>query len=456
MTKLRRYANWCTLAALGGLAVLSVVGAFLGAERASDMFNSPPLVVLWAGVAVLLLISVIFVKPVRKSPALVAAHLGPLLILIGGFLGSPLADGLWQELTGQSRFRSGYIVLSEGERTDRVIGKDFEKFVARLPFRVKLEDFEIEYYEPRDRRWALALVRPAGKHGESAQTTVEWREGSPVSLPGVDVRLRVLEYIANARPVYGEQRGPAVSVTDPDGNAFTLPIEQGQEISLDDRSVTVRVGDVIRRTGADEHNPSVALEIERPAGAYSIYLTPRFVSRARDVDELELRYILARPTDAVTDTSSDTPAMKVSLRHADREITQWLIPRRGAEFVGTDLGRLLESEGGGNTQQAGPELYLVKPGRTVKDYRSHLAVIEDGQVVRRKAVEVNYPLHYGGYHIYQSSYGGEDQPYVGLMVVSDTGLYFVYAGLALLVGSVFWWSWGRPAAAFWRGRSHAD
>ena len=455
MTKVRTFIHWCTLAVLGGLAILCVVGAFLGADRASDMFNSPPCMALWAAIALLLLISLILVKPVRRSPALVMAHVAPLLILIGGFLGSPFVHGLLERFAGRSFVRSGYIVLSESETTNRVIGGDFERFVGRLPFRLKLEDFQIEYYEPRDEQWALALVEPARRNRQSTQTTVEWQEGHSTALPGLRVDLKVLEYVKHARPVYGKQVGPAVEITGPNGNSYTLPAEDGQEVSLNDKSITVRIAEVLHRQGSGEHNPSLQLEIDRPAGAYSTYLTPRFASSPRSVDELQLRYVLARPTDAVSDPTSDTPAMRIRLSHGAREVTQWLIPRQGARFVGTDLGRLLTSKEGATADQTSPALYLVRPERMVKDYKSHLAVLENERVVLRKTVEVNYPLHYGGYHIYQSSYGGEDQPYVGLMVRSDTGLYLVYAGFGLLVASVFWWGWARPIIRFWKGKADA-
>ncbi|MHC4557978.1 MAG: cytochrome c biogenesis protein ResB, partial [Planctomycetota bacterium] len=42
--------------------------------------------------------------------------------------------------------------------------------------------------------------------------------------------------------------------------------------------------------------------------------------------------------------------------------------------------------------------------RTISDYISELQIIEDDKVVAEKDIEVNHPLHFGGYHFYQSSY----------------------------------------------------
>jgi hypothetical protein len=77
----------------------------------------------------------------------------------------------------------------------------------------------------------------------------------------------------------------------------------------------------------------------------------------------------------------------------------------------------------------------------VRDYISSLAVIENGKTVAEKNVEVNHPLHYGGYYFYQHSYDAQDGQYSVLMVVSDSGWAFVYAGyVALCIGVIqhFW------------------
>jgi len=82
--------------------------------------------------------------------------------------------------------------------------------------------------------------------------------------------------------------------------------------------------------------------------------------------------------------------------------------------------------------------------RMVSDYISQLEVVEDGKVVATKDIEVNHPLHYGGYHFYQDSYGqNEFGEYTVLMVVADSGLNVVYAGYAMLIAGVFWRFLGR-------------
>jgi hypothetical protein len=86
---------------------------------------------------------------------------------------------------------------------------------------------------------------------------------------------------------------------------------------------------------------------------------------------------------------------------------------------------------------------LLRYYKSVRDYISDIQVIKDGNVVAEKTIEVNHPLHFGGYHFYQSSYDTEVHRYTVLSVVSDTGLDFVYAGYMALVAGVFWHLWIR-------------
>ena len=84
----------------------------------------------------------------------------------------------------------------------------------------------------------------------------------------------------------------------------------------------------------------------------------------------------------------------------------------------------------------------------IRDYFSDLAVIENDKEVLSKTIEVNRPLHYGGYHFYQHSYDSEKGQYTVLSVTSDSGLYVVYSGYWLLSLGVLWQFWLRPAVRY--------
>jgi hypothetical protein len=68
-----------------------------------------------------------------------------------------------------------------------------------------------------------------------------------------------------------------------------------------------------------------------------------------------------------------------------------------------------------------------------KAYRSFISVLRDGKVVKKKILEVNSPLVYGGYYFYQSNFDPKDPNYSGVMVVKDPGVYIVFVGFFMLV-----------------------
>ena len=78
-------------------------------------------------------------------------------------------------------------------------------------------------------------------------------------------------------------------------------------------------------------------------------------------------------------------------------------------------------------------LLLRNKDDTPKAYRSYMSVLKDGKVVKKKTVEVNSPLVYGGYYFYQSNYDPKDPTYSGILVVRDPGVYIVFLGFFLLV-----------------------
>jgi uncharacterized Tic20 family protein len=83
-------------------------------------------------------------------------------------------------------------------------------------------------------------------------------------------------------------------------------------------------------------------------------------------------------------------------------------------------------------------LLYERSGMEVKDYKSILRVVEKGETVITKTIEVNDPMKYKGYVFYQSSYDPEGERYTGLQVTRNPGLVIVYTGFIILcVGIVF-------------------
>jgi hypothetical protein len=89
------------------------------------------------------------------------------------------------------------------------------------------------------------------------------------------------------------------------------------------------------------------------------------------------------------------------------------------------------------------ENFQLSYHRPIKDFISEVEVIKDNQVVARKNIEVNKPLHYGGYLFYQQGYDSDAGRYTILGVTSDRGLGIVFLGYILLCAGVFWHFWFR-------------
>jgi len=87
--------------------------------------------------------------------------------------------------------------------------------------------------------------------------------------------------------------------------------------------------------------------------------------------------------------------------------------------------------------------YVSHEPQVIRDFLSEVALTKNGKEVINKVIEVNHPLHYGGYHFYQHSYDAEGGKYTVLLVTSDSGLYCVYAGYWMLCLGVIWHFWLR-------------
>ncbi len=84
--------------------------------------------------------------------------------------------------------------------------------------------------------------------------------------------------------------------------------------------------------------------------------------------------------------------------------------------------------------------YMKVPSR----FASDVDIVRDGAVVASKSIEVNHPLHYGGYYFYQHEFKDTGTSmYSVLTVASDSGLNAVYAGYAMLVLGLCWHFWRR-------------
>jgi len=146
MTRFKRAALWAVLAAILLLIVLSIYGAFIGAERAQAFFSSMPLAAYWFATVALLALGIVLFRRLLRVPSLLLMHLGCILVLLGMMWGSKPGHVLQSRLFGIDKIPIGEMDLHEQTQSSRVWTDSND--VRELPFSVRLNAFRIEYYEP--------------------------------------------------------------------------------------------------------------------------------------------------------------------------------------------------------------------------------------------------------------------------------------------------------------------
>ena len=339
MNRFKRVLLWAVLIAILLLALLSIYGAFVGAERAQAFFNSAPLAVYWFALTALLVVGLALFRRLRRAPSLLLMHVGCILVLGGGLWGSKGGHAIQKQLFGSERIVKGYMPILERTQENQV-RLDDSNDVAPLPFSIRLRDFRMEYYEPGH--------------------------------------------------LFIQSRG---------GKTWKMPAQAGRELSLGDGLGTVTIERVFKNLKVDISGDE-PVYYDAPAGS--------------------------------------NPALEIAQERPDTSTGKRYVFERSA----------------GHVNPNDPLVMMYR--RTVSDYISELEIVKDGKVVAAKDIEVNHPLHYGGYHFYQSSYG-EDRlgEYTVLSIVSDSGLNLVYAGYAMLIAGMFWHFWGRRALSRLKDRQSA-
>ncbi len=147
MSRFKRAVLWAALIAVVLLAVLSVYGAFLGAEPARAFFNSLPLAVYWFALIALLIGGFIVFRRLLQIPSLLLMHLGSVLVLLGALWGSNGGHALAKRFLGVDKMPEGQMGILEQTQENRILLVDSNS-TRELPFFVRLKDFRMEYYRP--------------------------------------------------------------------------------------------------------------------------------------------------------------------------------------------------------------------------------------------------------------------------------------------------------------------
>lgn len=328
--KLRRIILWAGLITIVALIFFSIYGAFLGAERAGNFFNTMPLTVYWFVFAALLIVSIFVFPRLLRKPPLLLIHAGGILIIAGSMFSSQGGHEIQRKFLDRDKIYKGEMVIDEGTDSNSVLVA--EETYKELPFTIRLNEFRIEYYD------AGSLTVWVDENAVwSGIATLD----QPIKLPGK----------------YGT----------------IIPLKKFNNLQVTTVDGKIQIVDA----GEPGSNPAIHVLVKRVDGTEKKhYVYENFAAHSSE-DAFEMSY-----------------------------------------------------------------------RSSISDYISELEVIENGEVVLKKDIEVNDPLYYGGYHFYQSSYVPPElhgQPWATVLsVTSDSGLYVVYTGFIFLCLGVMYHLWIRP------------
>lgn len=409
MNRFRRSVLWAGLALIVLLIFLSIYGAFVGAQRAKDFFNSLPLAIYWLALILLLVIGLVVFSRLVRVPALLFIHAGCILVLLGSIWASQAGHKLQKHLFGIDKIPTAQMTIYEGYSESHVVLEDRYQmllFSVEPNFQSDLDNGTIsQAFRQEFEKNQVPLSQGVTVSLEPATNTWVVTDNSHVYfVRKEDDRLNIYDPLREL-PFHVRLKDFRVEYYQPDslliqtrqGKSWRIPVEIGREIPLGEDFGTVKVV----RTFA-------SFKIKMEEGGSVPYDDPN---------------------------SPPNPALEVQLKSPDGDIaTRYVFERFPGHVHPED------------------ELYL-RYLRIISDYVSELQIIENNEVVAEKNIEVNHPLHFRGYHFYQHSYDADAGQYTVLMVVSDTGLTFVYAGYLMLCIGAFWHFWLRHIFTAIRSRN---
>ena len=230
MKKLRSTILWAGLVLILLLTIFSIYGAFIGADRAQEFFNSMPLAAYWVILALVLGFGLMSFRRLIRVPGLLLMHIGCVCIIAGGMWGSDQGHELQNKYLNKDKIPSGRMIIYEGQTQNEVhldVKQESENeppVMEKLPFAIKLTDFRMTHYQP-------TYLYATAKTGETWKIPVEI--GSEYDLG----------------PEFG-----SVTVNKKFNN-FKMTMEEGKTTFVD--------------STASGHNPALEIKVKNPQGVES-------------------------------------------------------------------------------------------------------------------------------------------------------------------------------------------
>ena len=324
--------------------------------------------------------------PRKRRIGYVAIHGSIILILLGSGVRN------YQKIEGFVNLREGMVT---NEMLEMHVGKGTGRTVA-LPFAVRLDDFEVEFYDTAP----MLLVFERGQKEPIAERAISLQEEAEVE--GKSVRTLSTETIEISPGKAMQSRGSSVAVIEVDGQEMSLP---GREF------VTVGPLQFMYHPMGDAQMLFVfKAGVQEPVATLDV--------AKQEQTEVEGRNIVTKSVKSTSGPPRNHPPIEVEVALVEIDGQEAKIPL-------------------GKTLPLGDLLFVYHPVRgDPKRFWSDIALLDKKDLENTLAaqkVEVNQPLQYDGWWIYQSNWDPADETYSGFLVVKDPGLPASIAGLILLV-----------------------
>lgn len=178
---------------------------------------------------------------------------------------------------------------------------------------------------------------------------------------------------------------------------------------------------VIQWHEPESHQLVVYFEDENRRQTYSVRLQEECRVRGTDYSFVALRYLCDFFIDqnGICKNKSerpDNPALLIQINHPSHSEKRWIFAKFHFSPSGKD----------NNIQ------FIYNFKEMIKDFQSHIKLIDQGKTVLSRVIRVNQPLKYKGYTFYQSSYDPDELNWTGLQVVNDPGVGWVFTGFIFL------------------------
>ena len=431
MKKFRRLMLWLGLIFIALLTFFSIYGAFQGAQKAQKFFNSIPLAVYWTVFGVIIAASIVVFPRLVKLPGLLAMHVGCVLIIAGSMWGSEAGHEMQRKYFGSARIQSSQMSIVEGYVEDKLYLSAGSSVNQSLN-NIKFDGFTIEYeYDTQSINFisdsktypVTAVLEAQISLGEDNSYIMPLRFFHNLGFKTVDG-----EEIAFEKPGGGANPALEIKHVDSDGKELTHFLADTSRYGL---PFLIRLND-FRLEYYEE--PTLVVLDEKGL----VWSGP--VETGKTID-LGPEFGKITPTRVFNNIVNDNGEMKDTEGPAMNPAVEVLVDFPGQRQVTT------------YSYQKFPDScviekkYLIRCNSAISDYVSELEILDqDGKVLAAKDIEVNKPLHYGGYHFYQSSYQQfQDGSYATVLsVTSDSGLYCVFTGFFAMCGGILYHQWLRP------------